>query len=209
MCSDQACLGYTLLAIIAGFAGLIFFLLKYRKRFLEANLQITAEQVWSEVVNRGYKANFSKSDLLFGVWQDRSSTETSLVVKNHKNEVVGRVDFPLGIRKFKISVGQEIFDVEFPLTWRRTAHLRAANSKLILASYFKINIFGKHQFKIPNYGTIMAKRPNLSQRLIFEYGLNNILIGASQEISPRQQIGRIIILPSNMPLQLKIFILAL
>ena len=209
MCYDQACLGYTLLAVIAGFAGLIFFLLKYRKRFLEANLQITADQVWSEVVNRGYKTNFSKSDLLFGIWQDKSSTEISLIVKNHQNEIVGRVDFSMGVRKFKISTGHEIFDVDFPLTWKRTAHLRTINSNLILASYLKLNIFGKHQFKILDYGTVIAKRPNLGQRLIFDYGLNNILIGVSQEISSRRQIGRIIILPSNMPLHLRIFILAL
>ena len=35
MCNDQVCLGYLLTVIVAGFAGLIYWLLKSRKIFLE------------------------------------------------------------------------------------------------------------------------------------------------------------------------------
>ena len=209
MFNDQVSLGYMLIAVVIGFAGLIYLLLKYRKSFLEGNLQLTADQAWSEVSDRANKANFSKSDLLFGIWQDLSSTLPILLVKDHTNEIVGRVEFTLSCRKFKISVGNENFDVNFPPTWNRSAHLSIENNKSVLASYLKLNIFGKHQFEIPGYGILISKRPNFNPRIIFDYNLNKNLVGTTQEISSRRRIGRLAVLPPILPLHLRIFILAL
>lgn len=208
MCYGEACFGYMLIVVIIGFAGLIYLSLKSRKSFLEENVQLTADQIWKEVSGRATKDNFSKSDLIFGIWQDKSSTTPVLLVKDQKNEVIARVEFTKARRQWKILIGKEIYFVDFPLTWNRTALLRAADNKSILASYLKMNIFGKHQFEIPEYGTLASERPYFSLRLIFDYRSNHNLVGTIQELSPRRQIGRLAILPSSLPLHLRVFILA-
>lgn len=209
MCSDQICLGYLLIAVIVGFTSLIFGLLKVRKKELAENLQLTADQIWEEISDRAAKFNFQKSDLLFGIWQDKSSTVSTLLIKNNKNEIVGRVEYPIASRKFQIFVGDATFEVNFPMTWNQTAKLRAADKSAILASYLKLNAFGKHQFEIPEVGTLISERPRLTIPAIFDYRLNGKAVGITQAISARSEIGKITILPETMPLHLKIFVMAI
>jgi hypothetical protein len=131
------------------------------------------------------------------------------LIKNDKNEIVGRVAYPLASRKFQIFAGDVAFEVSFPVAWNQTAHLRAVHEPSILASYLKLSAFGKHQFEIPEFGKLVSKRPRLSIPPIFDYYLNDIVIGITQAISPREEVGQIAILPPTMPLHLKIFIMAI
>jgi hypothetical protein len=202
-------LGYFLIAILVGFAGVIYFSLNARKNFLEENLQLSPDQVWKQFANRSDQQSLpSKADLIFGIWGDRSSTTVELLVKNHENEVIGRVEFPMGSRTLKISAGIENYDVDFPLTWNRIAILRAADNQTSLASYLRLNVFGMHQFEIPGYGTLVSKRPQFSFRFIFDYQSKDHWVGTRQELSAERQVGRLAVLPSSMPLHFRIFILA-
>ena len=208
MCTDQNCLGFLFIAVLVFFAGFIYWLLKYRKDFLEKNLLLTADQVWEVVSDRAAKLNFLKSDLLFGVRQDKSASTSILLVKNHKDEIVGRVEYLLATRKIKIFAGEKAFEVDFPLTWNRSANLRAFNEPSVLASYLKLTMFGKHQFGIPQFGKLVSERPGLSPQIIFNYRSEQKLIGTAQEISSRKTVGRLVILPASIPLPVRIFILA-
>ena len=208
MCPKKICLGFLLIAVFVFFAGFIYWLLKYRKNFFEKNLLLTADQVWEVVSDRALKLNLLKSDLLFGIRQDQSSTTSVLLVKNYQEEVVGRVEYLLASRKIKIFAGEAAFEVDFPLTWNRTANLRPVNETTVLASYLKLSMFGKHQYAIPQFGKLVSERPGLSPQIIFNYRSEQKLLGTVQEISSRKTIGRLLILPANIPLHIRIFILA-
>ncbi len=208
MCHDPSCLGYLLISILVGFACLIFVSLRYRKKFLALNLQLTADQVWDCVAERAQQENFEKSNLLFGVWQDDGSVKRKLVVKDFKSEVVGVVEFPMGSRELKVWVGKEEYRIDILYTGLKSAILRKIDDESPLVRYSTLNIFGKHKFDIPDYGTLASERPVLSLRIIFNYRIGNKLVGTTQEISPRRQVGRLAILPSNIPLHIRIFFLA-
>ena len=209
MCSDPACLGYALILVLVGFAVLIYVLLKYRKKLFKEALLITADQVWANISDRATKSGLAKSDLLFGIWQEATSTEMIMLVRNHENDLVGRIEFPMGQRSWKISIGEERFEIDFPLTWNRTAELRRENSEAILASYAKGSSFGGRQFEISGYGKLVSERPNFSRLKVANYQLNKVLVGTSQEISRVRQTGRLILFAASLPLQVRIFLLVL
>ena len=209
MCYDQTCLGYMLIAILVGFSGMIYLSLRYRKNFLEKNMHITADQVWQEVAKRESQKNLKKSDLLFGIKQDGSASVGILVIKDANNQVVGRIEFPIGKREYKMWVGNDQYRINFPLSFRSSANLKRDADDSVLASYNMLNIFGKHKFEIPGYGILVSERPALSWRIIFNYIIGDNLVGMKQEISPTREIGKLAILPSNIPLHVRIFILVL
>lgn len=207
MCYNQSCLGYLLVAIIVGFIGLIYFSLKYRKIFLANNLKISADQIWEGVAERATQANFEKSDLLFSIYQDKLSAVGMLIFKNSQDQVVGRIECPLGSREYKMLVGQDEYRINFLLSGWKSACLYSAGSDSVLASFKTLNIFGKHKFDIPGVGVFVSKRPNLNLRIIFNYFIGANLVGISQQISPTRDIGRLVVLPSTIPLHLRMFFL--
>lgn len=209
MCRDQACLGYLLTAVIFGFAVLIYVSLKFRNRFLAENLLLSADQAWQNVAARASAMNLKKSDMLFGIWQDASATTRALVVKNGENEVVGRVELPMGSREYKVLVADQIYTAQFPITWNRTARLNVDGHDSALATYEKLSAFGKHKFEIRGSGAIVSERPNFNLRNAFNYRVNGELVGTSENISSRRLVGRLVVLPPSFPNHIKIFILIL
>lgn len=207
ICSHSNCLGYLFASVLLGFTALLFFLLKYRKSFLAQNFNLSAEQVWADFSDLKLESHFLKSDLLFGVWQDQTLTKPLLIVKDHQDNIVGQVEFPMASRQFKLTIGSEAFDIDFPASWGRTATLRSESHDLILAKYKTLNIFSKHQIEIPDFGVLISERPYLSPSLIFNYRMNNNLIGIRKELSSRRQIGRLAVMPSSLPMAIRIFMM--
>lgn len=207
MCRDQTCLAYVLLLLITGFAGLVLLLLRVRKKLLVQNLAVTADEVWTEFTHRSPSANFPKSDLIFGVWQDTSSPSPMMVIKDYQNEIVASVEFTFASRSLNILIGQEVFQVEFPLTWKRSAHLRSVGNESVLATYQQLGFFGQHKFEIPHYGTLVCERNGFDLRLRRSYRLNQMLIGTTEELSSLRKIGRLAVFPSTLALPLRIFML--
>ena len=82
---NESSLGFFLLAVLIGFAVLIYILLKHRKSWLKENLLITADQIWETISERAEKLNLKKSELLFAISQDATATTVCLVVKDAKN----------------------------------------------------------------------------------------------------------------------------
>ena len=203
-------LGYLLIGIIASFGGLIFFTLRYRKVFLAANLELNADQIWRDASVEAEKAGLKKSDLLYGIWQDLSPTLSALVVKDVNNKVVGRVEFTMGSRAISFQVGDQAFQIHFLPTWSTSASLNAVeNINLTLATYSVLNIVGRHQFDIREYGKLVSERKSGWIRNTVHYRNGDRLIGMTQEISPRMKIGKLAIFPSEMPIHIRCFILAL
>ncbi len=209
MCYDQSCLGYLLSFTAAAFTILIYFSLKGRKKFLEQNLRLTAGQVWQSSVKRSNQARFKFSDLLFSIQQDGSASSVFFVVKNFKNEIMGRIECTMGSREYKIWIGTELYRVNFLTSGWRSAELTSDTSSSVLAAYKMINVFGKSELNIPGYGRLSSERSNLSWRAVFFFRFNKNVLGLKQRISFTREIGNLIVLPPEIPLQIRIFILAI
>lgn len=206
MCRDQTCFYYLILLILLGSGVVIYAGLKYRKRFFAQNLKITAEHVWEGLRERIETAGFQKEDLLYSIQQDASFTVASLLVKNALSEVVTEVKFPFARREFQFSLGNNKYQIEFPLSWRRKARLISVQDGQVLATY-KMLLFGKHHFEIPALDPLVSQRPLITLRLISNYYQKNQWVGTTQKISSRSEIGHAAVLPKNLSLPVKIFIL--
>lgn len=207
MSHNEAELGLFLLAVLVGFAFLIFLLLRIRKSWLKENLKISADEIWGMVSERAEKSNFTKSEILFGIAQDESSTIATVVVKDSKNQIIGKASRLMATRSRTISVNGETFVVEFPLTWSRTAILLPCNGQGVIARYTQTGIFGRHEFDVIGYGKLKSSGPGFSSKRVFDYRLGEKLIGTSQEISSMRKVGRLAAFPLCIPLEVRIFML--
>lgn len=207
MCSEETCLGYALLVTLLGFTILIFACLKYRKKILNQNLTLRADQVWEKVSQRAEKLKLDRSQLNFGIWQDSGFATAALVVKDQQSRIVGRVEKK--IRGWTVKAGDESYRVEFPLTAKRTAVLFKMSDDSKVAAYTSLNFFGKHSFEIPGYGSLASERSSFSFYHVVNYRTGEKLVGTTQNISSRKQTGRIALLPTDIPLHVRIFILAM
>lgn len=206
--SNESSLGFFLFAVLIGFAVLIYILLNYRKSWLKENLLITAEQIWETISERAEKLNFKKSELLFAISQDATATTVCLVVKDSKNQIVGQVFSQMATRQRTIKMDNDTFTVDFPLTRNRTATLRKSNGGGIIANYTQTSWFGRHQFEVTGYGKLKSERPSLNAKIVFNYRIGEKLIGTAQEISSTREKGKLVVLPLDIPLEVRIFILA-
>ena len=206
--SNESSLGFFLLAVLIGFAVLIYILLNYRKPWLKENLLITAEQIWETISERAEKLNFKKSELLFAISQDATATTVCLVVKDSKNQIVGQVFSQMATRQRTIKMNNDTFIVDFRPTWNRTATLRKSNGGGIIANYTQTSWFGRHQFEVTGYGKLKSERPSLNAKIVFNYRIGEKLIGTAQEISSTREKGKLVVLPLDIPLAVRIFVLA-
>lgn len=208
MCSSDNCLLTYFFLILIGFAFLIYFLLKKRESLQKEYLEFTADQAWDSVKKNLAPENLSKSNLLFGVWQDASATTMSLIVKDSKNHLIGQIFKPMGTRKQKIKIKDQIYLVEFPLTWNRTAILYSPNGTEILAKYRKTSWLNRHEYEVTGYGVLNSQRPVHNFKACFNYKLNDKIIGTCQNISSTYQKGRLMVFPLDIPLEVRLFILS-
>lgn len=77
--------------------------------------------------------------------------------------------------------------------WKRAAILRRAKDEGILASDRRTNWLGAHEFDVREYGILKSKRHGTGLKVSYD--------------SLREK-GRIVILPADLPLAVKFFILA-
>ncbi len=202
-------LGYGLVAVILGFACIIYLSLRFRKSSQTADLNMTPEQVWEIASRRPECSGFSETEMLFGIFQDASFVLAMQVVKNFKGEEVARIEYPMAERRLDIWVGDQRFEVEFPATWRRTARLVSAENKSVLATYEELGAFGRHQFSIPGYGNLVSKRSSFRFSPIYSYFFAEKKTGVVLAISARRAVGKILMMPTDLPLHLRVFMMAL
>lgn len=208
MIDSEVSLGYILLAVAFGFALWIFFLLHLRQKLQTKNMQMDPETVWKSVLNQALVLNLSPSNMLYGVLQDISSTEISLIFKDVNNQIVGRLNRKTLQGKRTLTIENETFVIEYPKTWKRSAILRSSKDESILARYSETNWLGEHEFDIKGYGTLKAKRRSIDLKVSYDYIMANKTIGTGQKIYKFREIGRVVVLPDDLPLAVKIFILS-
>ncbi len=208
MCHEAACLGSLFIAVLVAFAALIFFLIRYRKNFLAENLKLSPDQVWKNVSQRASRYGLAKGDLLYGIYQDKTSSIRQIVVKDSNGTVIGQAEQPMSVRGMTLILEKETYQVELPLTWRRKAVLKQASGE-VLSTFERLPYtFVKHQFTIPGFGVLQSERARFSFQYPFEYRSHGKVMAITQQISQRP-VGVIALAPSNIPLPVRIFILAM
>ena len=205
MSENEVTLGYFLLAVVGGFAILIYFLLKTRSKNLVENLKLSSHQIWNSISDQS--VNLVKNHLLFGVWQDASATTTTMVVKDVNDQIAGSIVCPMASRQRTIIIGDKNFLMEFPLTWNRTAILYSPTKDKVIAKYLERGWFRGHEYEVIGYGLI--KRKSFSLKGNVNYSINTKSIGVSQFIFSNRTIGKLIVLPLEIPLEARLFILSL
>lgn len=198
-----------LIGILLGFGVFIFFLLRLREKYQLQDSQIQPEKVWDLICDHAEELGLPRSNLLFGIIRDITSTEISVKVKNQYGDIVGSIFRKSLSKKRTIVVDTAEFDIEFPLTWKRTAILRSTSDRKILARYKNTGWLYHHQIEIPGFGIIKTESKTWSSWRRYDYKLNGNTIGTSQLLSRRRETGRLTVLPDILPLEIKIFMLAI
>ncbi len=114
----------------------------------------------------------------------------------------------MATRQRTIKVEYKTFTIDFPLTWNRTAILRTSLGEEIIAKYTQTSWFGRHEFDVTGHGTLKPERPTLCFKNVFNYRIGETLIGTAQAISSTREKGKLVVLPLSLPLEVRMFILA-
>lgn len=212
MCTNEACLGYLLLAIIVFFTVLIIVLIKLSKSMQAKDLKISADQIWKNRPQSLFDKNVLQSNMIFGIStsSEKSATLSQLVVKNGNDEIIGYVDHTWGSRQYLISIGQQKYRVELPLNWSgAVAHLISSEGK-VLATYERKSLGPwNHQYSILDIGVLKSNRPIFTLKHSIEYFLDEKFYCMTSQISAYRKMGRVGYFHLDCPLPVKIFILAI
>lgn len=195
-------------ALIALFALAIYFGLRIRKKNFAENLDLHAADIWPQI--QGSVSNFS--DLLYGVWQDYSATEVGMIVKDCRDQQVGKIIYRMIVRPGYISIetADGHFKVDALPTLRESLSLRSANNGSESLCDFTRLARGTYRFDAKSFG-VLESNPPLGLRIapVFEYTLNGSPAGASRHIGGWSDRGRMLALPQQLPLPVRLFVLAM
>lgn len=195
--------------VLIGTVFLIRFGLKQQDSFQKENLQLTPDQVWKTIASAAAKAGLGRADMLFGIYQNTDLTTVTLFIKDAQGTVIGRVEKTMAERQARIYVGETLFLVEYPLsTWKRRIELHSTQGQGLLATCIEMNFpIGKLRYEIENQAPLISKRNYWSLLYQDSFLREERAIGLVQSISQRI-VGRVALLPSDIPLPIRIFILA-
>lgn len=198
-----------ILIVAVGFAGLIYFLMNYRRKFQSANLQMSPDDIWKFVAERAAKLGLPRDNLIYGVYVDVDSTTMSLIVKDGKGHIVGRAEKTLGEQQARIFAGDELYLIEYQLLkWNRTIELRSSEEDGVLAEVTELTFpIGKLLYKLAKGSSLVSERNYWNWQYQDNFRSEGRVIGTVQSIPPNVA-GRIGILPPDLPLSIRIFILA-
>ena len=208
MLNNVSILLYLLILTLAGFALLIVVSLKVRKRLQQKALSLTASQIYERAATKAQALKLGFDGLIYAVFQDSSATEMSLLAKNSQDEFIGSIRKPTLGRKRFLNTGNQEFIIEFPPTWNRSAILYSAHDGKILARCKQTSWSGAHVYEIENYGSLKSNRSNFNFQGTWEYLKDSKKIGMKQSISSLKETGTLAILPDEIPLPVRLFILS-
>lgn len=197
-----------LIAAGGGLGLAILFGLQRRMRTRRENLK--AADVWPEVQDAG----FAFSGLLFGVWKKYSATQRGMIVKDCHDRQVARIGYRTAQRQGWIVL--EMTDgVSFEADLRSLLHhdsvsIRRADDGSQSLCTFSRQGSGTYRFEIPSVGvleSVSPPRPWVAP--VFPYTMNGVPAGVSCQLGGIADRGRILVLPEQIPLSVRLFILAM
>lgn len=201
-------LAVVILVAIAGCFGLaILFNLLRRRRNLIANLK--AVDVWPQIRDAG----FDFSCLLYGIWKDYSATQRGMIVKDCRDQMVGRIGYRVCGRRSWISIetpdGMKFVADVLP-TARHSLRLHnGEDSSQSLCDFTRL-AGGVYHFESKSFGVLESIPPGGVQVTpVFPYTMNGTPVGVSCHLGGILDRGRIVVLPEQLSLTVRLFVLAM
>lgn len=199
--------------LVLGAAGLfgvvIFFGLKFRAASMEAGLETRAADLWVPFEGTG----FEFGSLVYGVNQDFSALETGMLVRDSRDEQIGRIAFHTGRRTgwVTIQAGDRSFEADVLPTFSvQTVRLHPAGNASEVTCTFSSSFWGTFRFDVPGVGALASKPVRRWQRTpTFAYSLDGRTIGVSRHIGGVVNRGRLLILQGDIFMPVRLFILAM
>ena len=189
------------------FAITLYVGLRLRKRSMMENLQLKARDIWAPLQTPGW----NMENLLYGVLQDFSATEAGLIVRDFRDEEVGRITFHTGARKgwITIQAGAELLEADVLPTLLQSITLHSANTTQNICTFTRMR-GGIYHFDAKGVGVLESKPSNRVQMTPwFEYRRNDQPVGGGQRVGRWVDRGRLLVLPHDIPLPIRMFVLAL
>ncbi len=208
MTANELSLIKLLFVICLFFAIVIYFGLRVRKRSMAEALQLKAQDIWAPLQT----SEWNMANLLYGVLQDFSATEIGLIVRDFRDQQVGKITFHMGVRQGWITLETDSggFEVDVSPTLRQSMVLHPAGDNSQTICLFKKLPRGAFSFEAKGFGLLESKAPHrLRIAPWFEYRLNGRPVGGSQHIGGWTDRGSLLVLPGDIPLPIRLFILAL
>ncbi len=207
MTPSEITLLWFLLGTCLTFAIIVYLGLRLRKRSMMENLQFKAQDIWVPLQTSGWNI----ANLLYGVLQDFSATEAGLIVRDSRDEEVGKITFHTGARKgwITIQTGAELLEADVLPTLLQSITLHSANTAQIICTFTRLR-GGIYRFDAKGIGALESKPSNRFQLTPwFEYRLNDQPIGGGQRVGRWIDRGSLVVLPHDIPLSIRMFVLAL
>ena len=201
-------LAVVVLLAIAGCFGLaILFSLLCRRRITIANLK--AVDVWPQIRDAG----FDFCGLLYGIWKDYSATQRGMIVKDCRDQIVGRIGYRVGSREGRISIetsdGMKLEADVLP-TVRESLRLHSTEDTSRSLCDFTRLAGGVYRFEDKSFGFLESIPPRGPHVVpVFLYTMNGKPAGVSCHLGEMLDRGRIVVLPEQLPLAVRLFVLAM
>jgi len=190
--------------VILVFTPIIIFSLIYRKNIQK---QWAIETCAETVMLRFPKNDFDSKAFLYGTFQDFSTTTVGIVVKNRKDEEVGRVLFNTGNITFQI--GNDKFSVSSEHSWNYHSKLRRLSNTLdpspAIAEYRRASFSPAADYFFPEIGDFRVQEHFSGCAKITREGT---IVGYRISLDQSYDKGRAISLSINIPLILQMLLLA-
>ncbi len=196
MTPSEITLLWFLLGTCLTFAIIVYLGLRLRKRSMMENLQFKAQDIWVPLQTSGWNI----ANLLYGVLQDFSATEAGLIVRDSRDEEVGKIT---------IQTGAELLEADVLPTLLQSITLHSANTAQTICTFTRLR-GGIYRFDAKGIGALESKPSNRFQLTPwFEYRLNDQPIGGGQRVGRWIDRGSLVVLPHDIPLSIRMFVLAL
>lgn len=190
--------------VILVFTPIIIFGLRYRAKLQE---QWASETCAETVILHLSKDDFDSKTLLYGTYQDFSATSIGIVVKNEKDEEVGRVLFNTGNISFEI--GNAKFSVFSEGSWNYHSKLRRLSGtpslSPVIAECRRVSFSSSADYFFPEIGNFRVQEHYSGHAKITKEGA---IVGHRISLGKLHDKGRAISLSMDMPLILQMLLLA-
>jgi hypothetical protein len=156
-------------------------------------------------------AGFDFAGLLYGVWQDFSATRLGMIVKDSRDHQVAKISYRTVTGPWIfIETPDGKFEADALPALRQSLSLRAARDGSHSLCDFRRLPGGTYRFEGTSLGILESRPPRaLHLAPISEYTLNGAPAGASRHIGGWLDQGRMLVLPQQLPLEIRLFVLAL
>lgn len=174
---------------------------------LIANLK--AADVWLEIRDAG----FDFSGLLYGIWKDYSATQRGMIVKDCRDQQVGKIGYRVGRRESWILIetpdGMK-FEADVLPTARQSLSLHVAGDASQSLCDFTRLAGGVYHFESKSVGILESIPPGGVQVTpVFPFTMNGSPAGVSCHLGGMLDRGRIVVLSEQIPLAVRLFVLAM